>query len=293
MTATLIDGKYVASLYRQQIKQTVALRTQQGFRPPGLAVILIGEDNAASIYVNGKIKACKEVGFNSYAYNLPIETTEEELLALIETLNEKEEVDGILVQLPLPHHIDSKKIIEHIKPTKDVDGFHPYNLGRLAQGNPLLRPCTPHGIITLLEHYHLSIEGSSAVVIGASNIVGRPMALEFLMAKATVTICHSKTKNLEQFVRLADIVVVATGVRHLVNPDWLNNKQIIIDVGMHRLQDGSLSGDVDFNAAKNKVAWITPVPFGVGPMTICMLLQNTLSSYSMVLQSNSSSISPS
>ncbi len=244
--------------------------------PPGLAVILLGNNPASSIYVNNKRKVCAEVGFNSYSYDLPTQTSELELVDLIDTLNANEDVDGILVQLPLPTHINTTTIIERIDPKKDVDGFHPYNLGRLAQGNPLLRPCTPYGVIQLLQHYQLDLLGKHAVVVGASNIVGRPMALELLLAKATVTICHSATQQLEQHIRSADLIVVAAGSYDVVKTDWLNYKQIIIDIGMHRRQDGTVHGDVDFNEAKSKVQWITPVPGGVGPMTICTLLQNTL-----------------
>ncbi len=276
MVGSILDGKFVAAEIRNLIKQDVVMRTQQGHRAPGLAVVLVGEDAASTIYVEHKRKACGEAGFNSYAYNLPIETLENELLALIDTLNESIDVDGILVQLPLPSHINTREVIERIHPNKDVDGFHPYNLGRLAQGNPQLRPCTPYGVMKLLNYYQIPIAGKHAVVIGASNIVGRPMALEFLHAKATVTICHSATHDLEQHVRMADILVVATGKSNLINPNWLQPQQVVIDIGMHRRPDGTVHGDVDFNLARKKVAWITPVPGGAGPMTICMLLQNTL-----------------
>jgi len=276
MTAALINGSEVAAQMRDTVRQTVNTRTQQGHRPPGLAVILLGQDPASAIYVANKRKACIEVGFKSYAYDFPEHTSEQELISLINQLNEAEDVDGILVQLPLPAHINTTAIIEHIKPAKDVDGFHPYNLGRLAQGTPLLRPCTPYGIIKLLHHYQIALAGKHAVVVGASNIVGRPMALELLMAKATVTICHQATKHLQQHIRMADLIIVATGTMDVIKADWLNEQQIIIDVGIHRLTDGSIRGDVDFNQASAKVAWITPVPGGVGPMTISTLLQNTL-----------------
>lgn len=276
MTASIIDGKHVAGEIRNRIKQMVTLHTEQGHRAPGLAVVIVGDDPASHIYVNNKRKACSEVGFNSYAYDLPSTTNETALLTLIDTLNENADIDGILVQLPLPAHIDTTTIIEHIKPSKDVDGFHPYNLGRLAQGNPLLRPCTPYGVMQLCEYYQLALPGKHAVVVGASNIVGRPMALELLLAKATVTICHRATRQLEQHIRMADFVVIATGVYDVVKPQWLHSDQIIIDVGMHRRQDGAIHGDIDFNEAKKNVRWITPVPGGIGPMTICTLLQNTL-----------------
>jgi methylenetetrahydrofolate dehydrogenase (NADP+)/methenyltetrahydrofolate cyclohydrolase len=273
--ATILDGKHVASIYKQSLKEKINVRLKQGLRPPGLAVILVGNDAASSIYVNHKQKACVEYQVYSDAYHLSEDTSEETLLSLINTLNQTDTIDGILVQLPLPKHIDTQKIIEHIQPEKDVDGFHPYNLGRLAQGNPTLRPCTPLGIITLLKHYQLPIQGKHAVVIGASNIVGRPMGLELLLEKATVTICHSATQSLETHVREAELLVVAAGVLDVVKPEWLNRNQVVVDVGMHRLQDGTLRGDVDFHAAKHRVAWLTPVPFGIGPMTICMLLYNT------------------
>ena len=276
MPASLLNGKLVAANLREKFKLDVMTRLQKGQRPPGLAVVLLGEDPPSVIYVNNKRTACLEVGFKSFVYNLSTQTSEHKLLSLIDTLNESNEVDGILVQLPLPSHINTSKIIEHIYPAKDVDGFHPYNLGRLAQGTPLLRPCTPYGIITLLNHYDLTLAGKHAVVVGTSNIVGRPMALELLLAKATVTTCNRSTRNLESHIRMADLIVVAAGSLDVINTDWLHSNQILIDVGMHRLQDGTIRGDVDFNSAKNKVAWITPVPGGVGPMTICMLLQNTL-----------------
>ena len=258
------------------IKQTVSEQSLQGIRKPGLAVILLGGDPASSIYVKSKRKACADVGFNSYAYDLPTTTSEKELIELIDTLNHNEDVDGILVQLPLPAHMNATTIIEHIAPPKDVDGFHPYNFGRLAQGNPLLRPCTPYGVIQLLNYYQLEIHGKHAVVVGASNIVGCPMALEFRLAKATVTLCHSATQDLEQHIRAADLIVVATGSYNVVKTHWLQAKQILVDIGMHRREDGTIHGDIDFNEARTKVKWITPVPGGVGPMTICTLLQNTL-----------------
>jgi methylenetetrahydrofolate dehydrogenase (NADP+)/methenyltetrahydrofolate cyclohydrolase len=276
MTALLLDGKLVAALSKNNIKSAIQSRQFKGLRSPGLAVVLVGDDPASSIYVVNKRKACLEVGINSYAYDLPQKTTEAELLHLIEELNHSSEVDGILVQLPLPTAINSNKIIECINPAKDVDGFHPYNVGRLVQRNPLLRPCTPYGIINLLAFYQIPLSGKHAVVIGASNIVGRPMALEFLLAGATVTICHRFTKNLEQYIRVADLIVVAVGIPDVINVDWLSTQQIIIDVGIHRLPNGTIRGDINFNRAKDKVAWITPVPGGVGPMTITTLLQNTV-----------------
>jgi methylenetetrahydrofolate dehydrogenase (NADP+) / methenyltetrahydrofolate cyclohydrolase len=275
MTASLLDGKHVASLRLAHLKTRVDTHLAQGHPAPGLAVILIGDDPASHIYVNSKRKACLRVGFNTYAYDLPSETGERNLLDLIDELNESPEVHGILVQLPLPSHINTRTIIERIKPNKDVDGFHPYNLGRLAQGDPTLRPCTPYGIINLLKHYEINPFGKRAVIIGSSNIVGRPMAFELLLAKATVTVCNRATQNLESHVREAEIIIIAAGSKDILNPDWFSKNQIVIDVGMHREDDKKLRGDIDFNQVKEKVAWITPVPGGVGPMTICTLLENT------------------
>lgn len=276
MSASLMDGRAFSALRREDLKEQIKQHVLNGHRAPGLAVILVGNDPASSIYVANKRKACLEVGINSYSYDLPEKTTEAELLGLIDELNESKDIDGILIQLPLPKHIKQNPIIERIKPEKDVDGFHPYNLGRLAQRNPLLRPCTPLGIMNLLDHYGLKVKSKHALVVGASNIVGRPMGLEFLQAGATVTICHKFTVGLEKFVRMADLIVIATGVPDLIKVDWLNKNQIIIDVGIHRLADGRTRGDIDFDKALDKVAWITPVPGGVGPMTIVTLLENTL-----------------
>jgi len=275
MTASLLDGKHVASIRLDNLKTRVDTHLTQGHPAPGLAVILLGDDPASQVYVKHKRKACQQVGINTYAYDLPAETGESDLIELIDNLNESPEVHGILVQLPLPSHINARAIIERIKPTKDVDGFHPYNLGRLAQGDPTLRPCTPYGIINLLEHYKLNPLGKRAVVIGSSNIVGRPMALELLLAKATVTVCNRATKNLEPHVREAELVIIAAGSKDILDPSWFSKDQIVIDVGMHREDDGKLRGDINFEQVKDRVAWITPVPGGVGPMTICTLLENT------------------
>jgi len=275
MTASLLDGKHVASLRLNNLKKRVDAHIAQGHSAPGLAVILLGDDPASHIYVNHKRKACQKVGFNTYAYDLPAETDESNLIELIDNLNEAPEVHGILVQLPLPSHINSRAIIERIKPSKDVDGFHPYNLGRLAQGDPTLRPCTPYGIINLLKHYEINPFGKRAVVIGSSNIVGRPMMLELLLAKATVTVCNRATRNLESHVREAELIIIAAGSKDILDPSWFSKNQIVIDVGMHREENGKLRGDINFEQVKNKVAWITPVPGGVGPMTICTLLENT------------------
>lgn len=276
MPASLLDGKKVASIRREQLKVRIEQYTSQHQRIPGLAVILVGTDPASHIYVTNKRKACDEVGIASLSYDLSIDTSQAELLALIDELNESAQIDGILIQLPLPKHIDEKTIIEHIAPQKDVDGFHPYNMGRLAQKNPLLRPCTPLGIMNLLNFYEIEVKGKNAVVIGASNIVGRPMSLELLLAGATVSICHRFTRNLRHYVAAADIVIVATGTIDVIDVDWLNEQHCVIDVGIHRLADGRIRGDVDFERAMNKVSWLTPVPGGVGPMTICTLLENTL-----------------
>jgi methylenetetrahydrofolate dehydrogenase (NADP+) / methenyltetrahydrofolate cyclohydrolase len=276
MTALILDGKQVATALKNQIAETILEDKNSGRPSPGLAVILVGNDPASEVYVNNKRKACLEAGISSYAFDLPETTSQEKLVNLINELNHRDGIDGILVQLPLPPAMDSNNIIECISPNKDVDGFHPYNLGRLAQRNPLLRPCTPFGIIQLLAAYNLPLQGKHAVVIGASNIVGRPMALEFLLAGATVTVCHRFTKNLEQLIRMAEVIVVATGVCEIIDTEWLNESQILIDVGMHRLENGKLRGDVNFARACTRVGWITPVPGGVGPMTIATLLQNTL-----------------
>jgi methylenetetrahydrofolate dehydrogenase (NADP+)/methenyltetrahydrofolate cyclohydrolase len=276
MTASLLDGKFVASLRLESLKAQVDAHINYGHPAPGLAVVLLGDDPASQIYVNHKRKACARVGFNTYAYDLPYETGESSLLELIDNLNESPEIHGVLVQLPLPEHICARAMIERIKPSKDVDGFHPYNLGRLAQGDPTLRPCTPYGIMNLLKHYSIDPFGKRAVVIGSSNIVGRPMALELLLAKATVTVCHRATQNLESHVREAELVIIAAGSKDILDPRWFSEKQVVIDVGMHREDDGKLRGDLDYNQVKDKVAWITPVPGGVGPMTICTLLENTL-----------------
>lgn len=276
MSASLIDGKVVASLRREELKLRVQDYVKKKNRAPGLAVVLIGKDTASAVYVANKRKACAEVGITSHSFDLPEETTQQELITLINRLNDSDNIDGILIQLPLPKHINEHIIIEHIKPEKDVDGFHPYNLGRLAQRNPLLRPCTPLGIINLLKHYQLEVKRKHALVIGASNIVGRPMSLELLLAGATVTIAHKFTQQLEKLVQIAEIVIIATGKMDVINCEWLNQNQIIIDVGIHRLANGSMRGDIDFEKAVKKVSWITPVPGGVGPMTIVTLLENTL-----------------
>ena len=276
MTAQLIDGKAIAASLRQQIAQRVAERRQQGLRAPGLAVILVGSDPASQVYVSHKRKDCEEVGFVSQAYDLPATTAQAELMALIDRLNDEPSIDGILVQLPLPEHLDASLLLERIRPDKDVDGFHPYNIGRLAQRMPLLRPCTPKGIMTLLQSTGADLYGMHAVVVGASNIVGRPMAMELLLAGCTVTVTHRFTKDLPMHVGQADIVVVAAGKPGLVHGEWIKPGAIVIDVGINRQTDGKLIGDVVYETALPRAGWITPVPGGVGPMTRAGLLENTL-----------------
>jgi len=276
MTATLIDGKSIAAQQRQTVKEAVRQRLTQGRRPPGLAVIQVGDDPASRVYVANKRKACEDVGFVSRAFDLPEAAGQGELLALIDQLNADREIDGILVQLPLPAGIDPETIIERIHPDKDVDGFHPYNVGRLAARLPLLRPCTPRGIMTLLSSTGQELRGKEAVVVGASNIVGRPMSLELLLAGCTVTTCHRFTRDLHAHVARADILVVAVGKAGLVKGEWIKPGAIVIDVGINRGANGKIVGDVDFEAARFRAGWITPVPGGVGPMTVATLLQNTL-----------------
>ena len=266
MSAQIIDGKAIASAVRQSVKQQVQERLQSGLRAPGLAVVLVGADPASEVYVGNKRRACEEVGFRSFAYDLPATTTQEKLEALIDQLNDDNDIDGILVQLPLPAGLDATPILERIRPDKDVDGFHPFNVGRLSQRIPALRPCTPKGIITLLEHTQVDLHGLNAVVVGASNIVGRPMSLELLLAGATTTVCHRFTNDLSEHVKRADILVVAVG-----KPDFIPG-----DVGMNRLPDGRLTGDIEFEPAAERAGWITPVPGGVGPMTVASLIENTL-----------------
>lgn len=276
MTAQILDGKAIAESLKQDLKRATDMRLKSGKRPPGLAVVLLGADPASEVYVSSKRRGCEEIGFKSTSYDLPVTTTEAELLELINTLNHNSEIDGILVQLPLPVHINADNIIEHIAPHKDVDGFHPYNIGRLAQRNPQLRPCTPKGMITMLNETGIDLRGQEAVVIGASNIVGRPMSLELLLAGCTTTVCHRMTKDLELHVRRADILVVAVGKPNFIPGEWVKPGAIVLDVGINRLKDGSLVGDVEFHAAREKAAWISPVPGGVGPMTVATLLENTL-----------------
>ena len=276
MNATLIDGKKLAAELRAEIQQRVRDRLAAGKREPGLAVIMVGEDDASQIYVRNKRRACEEVGIRSFSYDLPADTPEAALLTLIDELNARGDVDGILVQLPLPAHIDPQTVLERIHPDKDVDGFHPYNIGRLAVRMPVLRPCTPRGVIRLLESTGAPIRGQDAVIIGASNIVGRPMSLELLLAGCTVTICHRFTKDISAPIRNADILVAAAGKPGLIRGEWIKPGAIVIDVGMNRREDGTFVGDVEFDQAKKRAGWITPVPGGVGPMTVATLLLNTL-----------------
>ncbi len=276
MTAKLIDGKALAGRIRTHIAQRVKERLNRGERQPGLAVVQVGNDPASAIYVSNKRKACAEVGILSLAHDLPADTSEQSLLALIDQLNEDPTVDGILVQLPLPRQIDPETVIERIRPDKDVDGFHPYNIGRLAVRMPTFRSCTPYGVMKLLAETGEKLLGKHAVVIGASNHVGRPMGLELLLAGCTMTVCHRFTQDLAKHVADADILVVAVGKPGLVKGDWIKPGAMVIDVGMNRLPDGSLCGDVDAAGAARRAAWLTPVPGGVGPMTVAMLLQNTL-----------------
>jgi methylenetetrahydrofolate dehydrogenase (NADP+)/methenyltetrahydrofolate cyclohydrolase len=258
------------------VRARVAERVAAGQRRPGLATILVGTDAGSQIYVRNKRTACEEAGLASRDYDLPASTTEEQLLNLIASLNDEPSIDGILVQLPLPPHINEPNVIEHISPVKDVDGFHPYTVGRLAQRIPMLRPCTPYGVMKLLEHIGVDPKGKHAVIVGASNHVGRPLALEFLLAGATTTVCHRFTRNLRSMVSSAEILAVAVGKPGLIPGDWIAPGAVVFDIGITRLPSGKLCGDVDFEAARARAAWITPVPGGVGPMTVAMLLQNTL-----------------
>lgn len=276
MTAQIIDGKAVAAATRDKVKSRIDERIGQGFRAPGLAVVLVGQDPASEVYVRNKRKACEEVGMLSSSHDLLDTISQGELLALIDDLNADEHIDGILVQLPLPEHIDTETVIERILPDKDVDGFHPYNIGRLTLRMPLLRPCTPRGVITLLESTGQPVKGQDAVIVGASNHVGRPMGLELLLAGATVTTCHRFTQNLAEHVKRADIVIVAVGKPGIVQGEWIKSGAIVIDIGINRTAEGKLVGDVDFDVAKEKAGWITPVPGGVGPMTVATLLENTV-----------------
>ncbi|MAJ68528.1 MAG: bifunctional methylenetetrahydrofolate dehydrogenase/methenyltetrahydrofolate cyclohydrolase FolD [Alteromonadaceae bacterium TMED7] len=279
MTAHLIDGKLIAKQVRRDVALYVDSLKQAGKREPGLAVVLVGSDPASQVYVSNKRKACDEVGFNSRSYDLPADTSQQQLLDLVDELNEDQTIDGILVQLPLPAGLDAEHILERIHPHKDVDGFHPYNIGRLAQRIPALRPCTPKGIMTMIEATKRPVKGLDAVIVGASNIVGRPMSLELLLAGCTVTTCHKFTQDLKSHVSRADLLVVAVGKPAFIPGDWIKPGAIVIDVGINRTAAGSLVGDVEFDKAVERAGWITPVPGGVGPMTVASLIENTLEAY--------------
>ena len=281
MAAQLIDGKKISQQRIEAVAQAVKARQEKGLHTPCLAVVLVGDDPASAVYVRNKKLACQKSGIESRSYELPSETTQDDLLKLVDELNGDPAVDGILVQLPLPAHIDSQAVLERIEPHKDVDGFHPYNVGRLVVKMPLMRPCTPKGVMTVLEAYGIDPKGKKAVVVGASNIVGRPQALELLLSRATVTICHSATQNLADEVAAADILVVGVGIPNFVKGEWVKPGAVVIDVGINRLDDGSLCGDVEFDVAKERASMITPVPGGVGPMTIATLLENTVHAASL------------
>ena len=273
--ADIIDGKAIAADLRQEIADDTKALVAQGVTP-GLAVVLVGEDPASRVYVSMKEKACAAAGIFSDEHKLPVATTEAELLELIQSLNNDDRIDGILVQLPLPKHIDEGKVLEAISPAKDVDGFHPYNVGRLATGNPLFQPCTPYGVMKMLERTNVDLTGKEVVVVGRSNIVGKPVALMCLAAHATVTICHSRTADLPAKVKAADVVIAAVGVPEMIKGDWIKSGAVVIDVGVNRVGEKKLVGDVEFAAASENAKAITPVPGGVGPMTITMLLYNTV-----------------
>jgi len=277
MTAKILDGNVLAEQIFKEVASGVKARMAKGLRTPGLAVVIVGEDQASQIYVNRKRKACSAVGFISKDYNLPLETTEEKLLKLIDILNNDSEVDGILVQMPLPKHINPSKILDYIKPDKDVDGFHPYNIGRLAAGRPVLSPCTPRGVMTLIQrNIGNNLQGMDATIIGHSNVVGKPMALELLAANATISVCHVFTKDIKPYIAKADLLIVAVGKPELIKGEWIKKGAIIVDIGINRLSNGKIVGDVEFEVAKEYASWITPVPGGVGPMTVATLMENTL-----------------
>jgi methylenetetrahydrofolate dehydrogenase (NADP+)/methenyltetrahydrofolate cyclohydrolase len=276
MAATIIDGKAIAQQIQSEVAAKIRARASADLRPPGLAVVLVGEDGASRIYVRNKRRACDAVGITSFDYDLPADTEQSAILGLIDELNTRDEVDGILVQLPLPEHIDETQVIERIIPTKDVDGFHPYTVGRLTQRIPVLRPCTPYGIMILLERSGVDVVGLHTVIVGSSNHVGRPLALEMLLAGATTTVCHRFTEDLESHVRQADVLCVAVGKPGLIPGGWIKPGAVVVDIGITRLDDGRLVGDVDFETAKERARLITPVPGGVGPMTVATLLSNTL-----------------
>lgn len=274
--ALIISGKEVAAKIRDELKAEATAIERDTGRPPGLAVVLVGENPASKVYVRNKAKACEEVGIRSFQHILPASVSQEELLSLVSKLNVSQEVHGILVQLPLPGHIDDELILEAVSPAKDVDGFHPYNMGRLAIGSPLLSPCTPLGVMKLLDSIGYDASGKDAVIVGRSNIVGKPVAFMLLKRNATVSICHSKTTDLPAKVKAADVVIAAVGREHYIKGEWIKDGAVVIDVGINRTKDGTLAGDVDFEGASKHASYITPVPGGVGPMTVAMLLSNTV-----------------
>jgi len=276
MSANIIDGKAVAENLLQDLKKEIDVRSKKGIRNPSLAVILIGSNPASSIYVRNKRLACEKIGVKSIAYDLPNETSEKELLTLIQSLNNDNSIDGILVQSPLPSHINNDVIFENISPLKDVDGFHPKNIGLLAIKRPQLRSCTPYGVMKLIKATQLAIQGLDAIVVGSSNHVGRPMALELLLGGCTVTICNRYTQKLQQKIELADIVVAAAGIPDMIKGSWIKPGAIAIDIGINRLESGKIIGDIEFDIAKTRAGFITPVPGGVGPMTVATLMENTL-----------------
>lgn len=276
MTAHIIDGKSIAQEVRNEVRRSVEGMVARGQRRPGLAVLMVGDNPASAVYVRNKRRSCEECGIVSLAHDLPQSTSETELLARIDALNADDAVDGILVQLPLPDHIRESAVVERIDPRKDVDGFHPYNVGRLAERTPLIRPCTPYGVVRMLDHIGVSVKGRHCVVVGASNIVGRPMSLELLLMGATTTVTHRFTQDLETHVRMAEVLIVAAGKPGLIPGEWVREGAVVVDIGINRREDGTLCGDVQFAEAVKRAAWITPVPGGVGPMTVAMLMKNTL-----------------
>jgi|TARA_B110000495_G_scaffold119654_1_gene103859 methylenetetrahydrofolate dehydrogenase (NADP+)/methenyltetrahydrofolate cyclohydrolase len=286
MTANIIDGKKIAQETISEIKKSIAKNINDGISPPGLAVVIVGDNPASAIYVRNKRIACEEVGMKSFNHDLPEDTSEKELIELVKSLNNNSEVHGILVQLPLPDHISETKIIESIDPIKDVDGFHPYTIGRLMQRIPVLRPCTSIGVITMLDYIGIDPMGKHAVIVGASNLVGRPLALELLLRGATTTVCHKFTKNLESFVNQAEILAVAVGKIGIIPGNWIKKDAVVFDIGINRDENGKVTGDVDFKTAKEQASWISPVPGGVGPMTVAMLLKNTLIASSINMSDN-------
>ena len=286
MTANIIDGKKIAQETISEIKKSIAKNINNGISPPGLAVVIVGDNPASAIYVRNKRIACEEVGMKSFNHDLPEDTSEKELIELVKSLNNNSEVHGILVQLPLPDHISETKIIESIDPIKDVDGFHPYTIGRLMQRIPVLRPCTSIGVITMLDSIGIDPMGKHAVIVGASNLVGRPLALELLLRGATITVCHKFTKNLESFVNQAEILAVAVGKIGIIPGNWIKKDAVVFDIGINRDENGKVTGDVDFKTAKEQASWISPVPGGVGPMTVAMLLKNTLIASSINMSDN-------